>query len=234
MKIAPLILGFFSICGLLTGQGITIDPQVNMLALGDSYTIGESVDTRERWPHQFIDELRKLGVHADYPDYIAETGWTTRRLIQEMRFQLDRERDYNLVSILIGVNNQYQGIDIASYEPDLRTIIDLALEIVNRDISRVFILSIPDYAYTPFGRGSEVISREIDEYNTIKRNIAAEYGISFIDITPISRNGLSNPSLVAGDGLHPGGPQYQQWVQAIISRINLDHFRKSLSFLFKS
>jgi acyl-CoA thioesterase-1 len=222
MKKASLILGFLCVYGLLTGQSISIDRQVTMLAMGDSYTIGESVDTLERWPHQFIDELKKLGVSADYPDYIAATGWTTPRLIQGLKFQLDHDKDYNLVSILIGVNNQYQGIDIESYEPDLRTLIDQAMEIVNQDASRVFMLSIPDYAFTPFGGENEEISQEIDDYNSIKRNIASEYGIAYIDITPISRNGLNNPSLVAGDGLHPSGLQYEQWVQTIVPRLTLD------------
>lgn len=217
-----LALSLLFIFGLMYSQEINIENEVSMLALGDSYTIGESVEIHERWPHQMIDELRKLGVQADYPDYIATTGWTTRRLIQRIRSMLEEDKPYNLVSILIGVNNQYQGIDIASYEPDLRNIIDLALEIVDQDISRVFILSIPDYAFTPFGLGNELISKEIDDYNAIKNRIAAEYKISFIDITPISRLGLINSSLVAGDGLHPSGQQYGLWVEGIIPRINLN------------
>jgi len=203
------------------GQSITIDQQVSMLALGDSYTIGQSVETWERWPHQFIDALRDLGIEADYPDYIATTGWTTRRLIQGITSMLDEDNNYNLVSILIGVNNQYQRIEIASYEPDLITLIDRALEIAGQDTSRVFILSIPDYAYTPFGEGRSSISEEIDAYNLIKKNLAATYGIAFIDITPISRLGLVNPSLVALDGLHPSGEQYGEWVKEILPRLQL-------------
>jgi len=222
MKRAIVITALLVISATMIGQHITIDSQVNMLALGDSYTIGESVELRERWPHQFIDELRKLGVSADYPDYIATTGWTTRRLIQWINNTLDEEKDYNLVSILIGVNNQYQSLAIEFYEPDLRNIIDKALDIVGQDTSRVFILSIPDYAFTPFGQGRETISEEIDEYNAIKRRIAAEYGIPYIDITPISRNGLSDPSLVALDGLHPSGKQYKLWVQSIVPRLQVD------------
>jgi len=213
--ICLLLLAF----GLLHGQTITIDRQVSMLALGDSYTIGESVEERERWPHQLTDALRDLGIEANDPDYIATTGWTTRRLIQGIGSRLDENKGYNLVSILIGVNNQYQGIDISSYEPDLRIIIDRALEISGQDTSRIFIVSIPDYAYTPFGEGKNRISDEIDAYNLIKKNVAAEYGIAFIDITPISRLGLSNPSLVALDGLHPSGEQYREWVKEILPRL---------------
>lgn len=222
VKRAISIAGLLLIFAAMFSQQITIDRQVSMLALGDSYTIGESVEFGERWPHQFIDELRKLGVSADYPDYIAATGWTTRRLIQWINNTLDEQKNYNLVSILIGVNNQYQGVSIESYEPDLRTIIDRALNIVHQDTSRVFILSIPDYAYTPFGEGREAISLEIDAYNEIKSSVAAEYDIAYIDITPISRNGISDPTLVALDGLHPSGKQYKLWVQSVIPNLHID------------
>ncbi len=202
-------------------QQVTIDSQVRMLALGDSYTIGESVDILERWPHQLIQELRKQGVDATDPDYIAETGWTTRRLLQGIRTRLNEDKDYNLVSLLIGVNNQYQRLDIASYDPDLRELIDIALSVANQDTGRVFIVSIPDYAFTPFGNGNPNISEEIDLYNAIKREVALEYGIAFADITPISRLGLQQPDLVAGDGLHPSGKQYSEWVETIFSLLKI-------------
>lgn len=211
--ISILILGF---TGALSAQEISIDSSVSMLALGDSYTIGHSVSTGERWPHQFIDELRKLGLSAEYPDYIATTGWTTTRLIEAMKTTLNRDKEYNLVAILIGVNNQYQRMDISLYEPDLKEIIDRALEIVDQDTSRIFILSIPDYAYTPFGKGSASISKEIDDYNAIKKRVASQYHIAYVDITPISRQGLLRPELVAGDGLHPSGQQYKEWVEQLI------------------
>ena len=101
------------------GQQITIGPNIQMLALGDSYTIGESVLPEERWPHQFIGELIAAGIEASIPDYIATTGWTTQDLIKGMDTDMDLDKNYNLVSILVGVNNQYQGIPISSYEPDL-------------------------------------------------------------------------------------------------------------------
>lgn len=203
----------------LFGQGIEIEKGMRMLALGDSYTIGESVDISERWPHQFIDELRKFGADADVPDYIATTGWTTADLLEGIAGSLNLEKDYNLVSILIGVNNQYQGLDISIYEPELRNIIDRALEITEQDTSKLFILSIPDYAYTQFGKGDSIISKEIDAYNEINRGVALEYGITRIDITPISRRGLDDPVLVAGDGLHPSGAQYGEWVKKIIRQL---------------
>jgi lysophospholipase L1-like esterase len=203
----------------LFGQNIDIEKGVRMLALGDSYTIGESVDISERWPHQFVSELRKLGAEAVVPDYIATTGWTSSNLLEGIAASLDSDRDYNLVSILIGVNNQYQGLDVSIYEPELRNIIDRALVITEQDRSKLFILSIPDYAYTQFGKGDTIISKEIDAYNEINRGVALEYGITWIDITPISRRGLDVPVLVAGDGLHPSGAQYGEWVKKIIRQM---------------
>jgi lysophospholipase L1-like esterase len=227
MKTYILTLYLLLIAPHLISQKVLVAPEVSMLALGDSYTIGESVAVNDRWPHQFISQLRALGVTADFPDYIATTGWTTRNLLGRMQSLLPNEKTYNLVSILIGVNNQYQGRDIDEYEPDLREIIDLALDLVNRDSRRVMILSIPDYAYTPFGNGFENISEEIDAYNDIKQRVAEEYEIAYIYITDISREGLVNPSLVASDGLHPSGEQYARWVQqAIVPRLL---FEKSLS-----
>jgi lysophospholipase L1-like esterase len=201
------------------GQQINMDKELRMLALGDSYTIGESVAIGERWPHQFVSELREQGADVDTPDYIATTGWTTSNLLEGIAAGLDSDREYNLVSILIGVNNQYQGIDMNIYEPELRRIIDLALKIIALDTSRVLILSIPDYAYTPYGKGDTIISEEIDAYNDINRGVAMDYGITWIDITPISRRGLDDPVLVAGDGLHPSGAQYGEWVKKIIHQL---------------
>jgi len=215
------------VCLLLTtivplfAQQIVLDQEVSMLALGDSYTIGEQVDMRERWPHQFAAALRKEGLEVRDPDYIATTGWTTSDLLEGMSVSLNREKKYNLVSILIGVNNQYQGLDMGLYEPELRQIIEQALALAGGIHSRVFMLSIPDYAYTPFGKGDPGISREIDAYNAIKERVAREYGISFIDITPISRQGLSQPELVAGDGLHPSGAQYGAWVKKLLTEVKI-------------
>jgi len=203
----------------ILSQEITISQEVRMLALGDSYTIGESVKPEQRWPYQFIAALRSKGIKAKDPDYIAVTGWTTSDLLNGINKDLDRNISYNLVSILIGVNNQYQGLDINIYEPELRQIIDQALELVAQDSSRVFILSIPDYAFTPFGKRDKTISREIDAYNEINKRIAAEFDIACLDITPTSRRGLSEPGLVAEDGLHPSGEQYREWVGEIISKL---------------
>lgn len=199
----------------LFAQLISIEPELTMLALGDSYTIGESVDTTERWPHQFVNELRREGIVAPDPDYIATTGWTTRDLVTGIPGQLNTDKDYNLVSILIGVNNQYQGISFSTYEPELREIIEFALNLVKGDTNKVFILSIPDYAYTPFGKGKELISQELDAYNAVNKRLAREYQLAWVNVTPQSRKGLDKPELVAEDGLHPSAKQYALWVREI-------------------
>jgi lysophospholipase L1-like esterase len=217
-RIIILVLGL-CINIQIFSQGITIDAPVTMLALGDSYTIGASVGTEERWPHQFVAELNAMGLEAGTPDYIAVTGWTTRDLLGGIERQLDTTKEYNLVSILIGVNNQYQRQDIEIYEPDLREIIEIALEVVSGDAEKVFMVSIPDYAYTPFGNGDANISAGIDAYNDINYRIAVEYGLTYVNVTTISRRGLEEPDLVASDGLHPSGAQYALWVEAILSWI---------------
>lgn len=216
-----LLVGIASIHIHLGAQLISIESPVNMLTLGDSYTIGESVDSTSRWPHQFVAGLRNEGIEASDPDYIAVTGWTTQDLLAGIDRNYKREKQYNLVSILIGVNNQYQGIPISTYEPDLVRIIELALEMVKGDRSKVFMLSIPDYAFTPFGKGNEKISREIDAYNAINRQLALSYHLTWVDVTPVSRKGLDDPSLVAGDGLHPSALQYEKWIREIKPWLNL-------------
>jgi len=219
-----LLVGFYLIfsCSAETEpmqtetEPMQTESSIRMLALGDSYTIGESVAVEERWPHQLAERLRNQGVSMEDPDYIATTGWTTGNLIDGITSRLDQEKSYNFVSILIGVNNQYQGLDMDLYEPELRTIMDKALEIVDQDTARVIVVSIPDYAYTSFGGGDPNISQEINQYNAIKQHVADSYGIDFFNITPISREGLVNASLVASDGLHPSGEQYGQWVDLVL------------------
>lgn len=217
MKKIMLVSASLCLFSGIFAQGIVIEEPLKMLALGDSYTIGASVDVEERWPHQFVAELNARGIEAEIPDYIAVTGWTTQALLDGIDRQLDTTKAYTLVSILIGVNNQYQGIPIDSYEPDLRKIIEHALEIVSNDTGKVFMVSIPDYAYTPFGNGDAVITEGINDYNSINYRIAGEYNLTYVNITTISRRGLDEPGLVAGDGLHPSGEQYAIWIEAILS-----------------
>lgn len=215
VKVQLLIFLFLVTHLSMNSQDFSPDRQFRMLALGDSYTIGESVEIYERWPFQLAVRIKEAGVPLSNPDYIATTGWTTGELLEGISSQLDRSREYDLVSILIGVNNQYRGLDRALYEPELRLILQQAIEAAGGKASRVFMLSIPDYAYSPFGKGDQRISREIDSYNEIAQAVCSEYGIDFFTITPISRKGLLEPELLAVDGLHPSAKQYSLWVEEL-------------------
>lgn len=190
--------------------------QLHYLALGDSYTIGESVDYEERYPVQLVRRLADDDIYFRDPTIIATTGWTTTQLKDGIA-EADLREAYDLVSLLIGVNNQYQNKPVDLYRTEFRELLETAIEFADRDTSRVFVLSIPDYAYTPFGQGRnpEKISQELDLYNTINRDITAEYGITYFDITPISRQGLADPELVAADKLHPSGKMYAAWVDLL-------------------
>jgi len=196
------------------------DPNYSYLALGDSYTIGESVLETERWPVQLVEELRSRDYKMAAPKIIAKTGWTTEDLLRGMENELNIQRNFDLVSILIGVNNQYQGKRITEYEEDLRTIFRKAVNHSKTMEKGVFAVSIPDYGYTPFGsEDQEEISVEIDRFNKVFKRVADEFNVPFYNITPISRDAVNNPDLVASDGLHPSKLMYQYWVDQIVNQV---------------
>lgn len=188
------------------------------LALGDSYTIGESVKTEERYPVQLVTQLRKDSIVIADPTIIARTGWTTGQLKQAIENATLRTK-YDLISLLIGVNNQYQNINIEVYKTEFRALLQKAILLAGGDKSRVFVVSIPDYAYTPFGQRNPSISKGVDEYNTINADITKQLGVAYFDITPISREGFNDPTLVASDGLHPSGKMYGHWVALFYNEI---------------
>ena len=189
------------------------------LALGDSYTIGESVAVSERWPVQLVQSLKRKGYEVEDPKIIAKTGWTTGNLLSAMNAELSSKK-YDLVSVLIGVNNQYQGRSIEEYEADLNTIFKEAIAHSNYGKEGVFVLSTPDYGATPFGASNaENIGEEIDEFNAVLKRVAQDYGLSYYNITPISKMAKNDPSLVANDGLHPSGKMYKLWVEEILDEV---------------
>lgn len=193
----------------------TTDTTYTYLALGDSYTIGESVAEAERYPNQLADSLFILARTKITPvDIVARTGWTTAELQAGIAAREDLLPTYDLVSLLIGVNNQFRGYDIDEYEIEFRELLEQAITFANNRPERVFVISIPDYAYTPYGSGSASISAGIDDFNAVNQAITAEYGINYFNITLISREGLNQPDLVASDGLHPSGKQYGRWVNS--------------------
>lgn len=203
----------------VTNNEMPENPQYTYLALGDSYTIGESVVENDRWPVQLAEQLRDRGYKMAAPKIVAKTGWTTNDLLRGMGNELDVQRDFDLVSILIGVNNQYQGRLITEYEEDLRQIFRRAINHSKTLEKGVFAVSIPDYGYSPFGSANqEEISAELDRYNEIFRRIAEEFDVPFYNITPISRD-AENEELIASDGLHPSGLQYKYWVDSFINQV---------------
>jgi len=188
---------------------------IRYLALGDSYTIGESVPLNQNFPAQLVDSLKASGVNVSSYKIIAQTGWTTTNL--KLAIEASTLKDtFNLVSLLIGVNNQYQGKSIGLYEQEFVELAERAIQFAGGKKENVFVVSIPDYGYTPFGKNNQMaISSGIDLYNSINKRLSDSLGLKYCDITPISRRGLSEPDLVAGDGLHPSAKMYKEWVVLI-------------------
>ncbi len=187
-----------------------MDAQVKYLALGDSYTIGESVAKNERWPNQLADKLS-----ANKPLIIATTGWRTDNLINATTIAKLKE-EYDLVSLLIGVNNQYQGKPIDQYAIEFEMLLNTSVRLGKGKKENVFVVSIPDYGFTPFGlKNLEKISSAIDLFNGVAKEICDNLQVKYIDITDISRQGLEESSLFAPDGLHPSGKMYALWAERI-------------------
>jgi len=181
------------------------------LALGDSYTIGESVAEAERWPNQLAVKLSEKNIRPEVT-IIARTGWTTDELWQGIQVN-PPEGHYDLVSLLIGVNNQYRGYDVNEYREGFRFLLSRSIEFAGGDAKHIIVLSIPDWGLTPFaaGRDTTLISQEIDVFNSVNREETDSAGAYYVDVTSISRQVPNDPSLIAMDGLHPSGKMYNLW-----------------------
>lgn len=190
----------------------TLDTSKTYLALGDSYTIGESVAANKRYPAQTVDLLRLQNIQIKNPKIIAVTGWTTGNLINALNV-VPPEKNYSIVSLLIGVNNQYQHRSLEEYKTEFTELLNRAITYAGNKKSHVFVLSIPDYSVTLFAAGSNTakIANEIDEFNGANKTISLNAGVHYLDITPISRKARYDVSLIASDGLHPSAYQYGQW-----------------------
>ena len=194
--------------------------RLKYLALGDSYTIGQSVDITQRYPVQIADSLKKRGYLVEAPEIIAVTGWTTSDLKAGIQ-TANPKGPYDLVSLLIGVNNQYRGQDINIYRTEFEELINQSINFAGNDTGRVIVLSIPDWGVTRYatGRDREKIAGEIDQYNAVNKEITLSKGIVWIDVTAISRLAGQDETLIAGDGLHPSGKMYTEWVRVAFSEI---------------
>ncbi|EDM37457.1 hypothetical protein PBAL39_09946 [Pedobacter sp. BAL39] len=203
--------------------------ELTYLALGDSYTIGEAVPAAGNFPNQLVGILKNKGLKVAGPKIIAVTGWTTSELQDAIRAE-KLNRKFDMVTLLIGVNNQYRGESIDSYKKEFTALLQTAIDFARGDASKVFVVSIPDWGLTPFGKNSgrdvAQISKEIDEFNAVNKAISKDRNVSYTDITPASRLAGSDNSLVAEDGLHPSAKMYLDWavnVAPSVEKVFLKH-----------
>jgi lysophospholipase L1-like esterase len=189
------------------------------LALGDSYTIGESVAEGARFPVQLSAALREQGQDFAEPEIIARTGWTTNELQDAIDLAKPRA-PFDLVTLLIGVNNQYRGGDLRRYRSEFSKLLMHAIALAGREKSQVLVVSIPDWGVTPFARGdkrgSKRIGKQVDAFNAEAHDVCRKNGVRFIDITPTSRDRGGDTDMLAGDGLHPSAAMYARWVEVIV------------------
>ncbi len=185
------------------------------LALGDSYTIGQSVDSTERFPAQTAALLKGQNINITPLQYIATTGWTTTNLSSAIITEQPKA-PFDIVTLLIGVNDQYQNRNIADYNARFLQLLQTAIQLAGNKPTHVFVLSIPDYGVTPFGGGNPTISQQIDAYNAINKQVTQSItGVNYLDITPSSRLAATDRTLIANDGLHPSGKQYKLWAELL-------------------
>lgn len=185
---------------------------VRILALGDSYTIGTAVEPAERWPVQLAVLLREQGWNVAEPEIVARNGWTTSELASGIQWA-NPEGSFDLVTLLIGVNNQYRGLSLEGYQRQFVSLLEQAILFAGGRTGRVLVLSIPDYSVTPFGRGQDSVAAEINRFNGVNQAETERLGAMYLDITPLSRQAGDEPELLADDELHPSGKMYAQWAE---------------------
>ena len=191
------------------------------LALGDSYTIGEGVDGRDRWPVRLAAALRSSGTSLDEPRIIARTGWTTAELLDAIAgASPEPPSDHALVTLLVGVNDQYRGHGVSSFRSGFEALLARAIALAANDPHRVVVVSIPDWSVTPFAasdpRGRAAIAAEIDLFNATAKQLATAAGAAFVDVTADSRRAAHDRDLLAADSLHPSASMYESWVSSIL------------------
>ncbi|SFG60819.1 SGNH/GDSL hydrolase family protein [Pedobacter insulae] len=197
---------------------ITDSSALTYLALGDSYTIGEAVSQSESFPYQVAAQLKLQGMNVASPKIIAKTGWTTDELQAAIKAEELTEK-FDIVTLLIGVNNQYRGYSKDTYRKEFKELLQTAINFAGGNVNKVFVISIPDWGVTPFGKGSgrdtKLIAEEIDAYNVINKEETLALKVSYTDITPGSRKAATDLSLVATDGLHYSGKMHLQWALSL-------------------
>ncbi|PPU90216.1 lysophospholipase [Xanthomonas populi] len=190
-------------------------PPLRYLALGDSYTIGEGVAVAQRWPLQLVEGLRACGWNVEPPQIIATTGWTTDELQADIDAAALRRGPFDLVSLLIGVNNQYRGRSLDEYRSQFDALLQRAIAFAGGHAARLFVLSIPDWGLTPFahaqGANAGLIAAQIDAFNSVASDLCAKRTVRFVDITATSRDGGDAADMLVHDGLHPSAAMYARW-----------------------
>jgi lysophospholipase L1-like esterase len=193
--------------------------RTSFLALGDSYTIGEGVAAADRWPPQLALALNRAGIAIEAPEIIARTGWTTDELANAMQDHSFRP-PYALVTLLIGVNDQYRGRELQHYRDGFQALLARAIELAGDNPQRVIVVSIPDWGVTRFGHDSgrdlAQIAGEIDLYNAANAQISQLRHVRHVDVTELSRAGADSVDMLVADGLHPSAAMYRRWVEAIL------------------
>ena len=187
----------------------------SFLALGDSYTVGEGVSYEESWPSQFVDYALDRGIDFKNPELIAQTGWKTYDLLNAIKSS-NLSVKYDFISLLIGVNNQFNSRPLSEFEDDLNEILT-EINYLKKGNSKVIVISIPDWGYSPYGSSydRDRISDEIDQFNNILKKISEQNNLNFVDVTQISRLAIKEPNLISEDKLHPSGLMYLEWVEKI-------------------
>jgi lysophospholipase L1-like esterase len=188
-----------------------------LLALGDSYTIGQGVAPAERFAQQTVQLLQGDSLSFEAPEIIAQTGWTTLTLQQQLAMAPPSRTRYDAVTLLIGVNNQFQRRPQSEYRTQFTQLLQQAIQYAGNNTQRVTVLSIPDWGVTPFANGYDraLVAAQIDSFNVINRELSAQYRVNYIDITPISRQAATDVGLLAPDGLHPSGRMYGLWAERL-------------------
>ena len=202
-----LILGLIFCCS-------RVETPKNYLALGDSYTIGEGVAESDRWPVQLVEDLENRGYSIDSLQIIARTSWTTDKLVLGV-LETPTLPEYDLITIMIGVNNQYRGRSLENFKEELEILIKLSLKMTGGDPSKVFLISIPDWGVTPYADrfDGDLIADEINAFNLEIIQASQESNIHYIDVTELSRQAAQDSTLLVADGLNPSGLMYTQWVE---------------------
>lgn len=205
-------------------ESLAQNKTLTYLALGDSYTIGEGVAEKDRYPVQLVEALNKSGKYEFTTlQIIAKTGWTVDELDAGINSSQTDEHGYDLVTLLIGVNNQYRGRPVADYEKDFEAMLKRALDFARMQKDHVVVISIPDWGVTPFAVNRNVdqakVAREIDAYNAAKETICDRYGVAFVDITKDYRKIGAQPDMVVEDQLHPSGLVYARWAEKVLKEV---------------